>query len=42
MIKLKSLLTEADYQIYHKSFTDAAEAARKLAEKRGFEINEDD
>jgi hypothetical protein len=35
-------LKEADYQIYHKSFTDAADAARKLAEKRGFEINEDD
>jgi hypothetical protein len=35
-------INEADYQVYHKSFTDAADAARKLAEKRGFEIDEDD
>lgn len=42
MIKLKSLLKEADYKVYHKSFTDAADEARKFAEKRGFEIDEDD
>jgi hypothetical protein len=35
-------INEADYQVYHKSFTDAADAARKMAEKRGFEIDEDD
>jgi hypothetical protein len=42
MIKLKQLLNESDYKIYHKSFTEASEEARKLAEKRGFEIDEDD
>jgi len=42
MIRLKSLLKESDYKVYHKSFTDAAEEAKKLAEKRGFEIDEDD
>ena len=35
-------LNESDYKIYHKSFTEASEEARKLAEKRGFEIDEDD
>src|SRR6056300_803698 len=35
-------LKEADYQVYHKSFTDADDEARKFAEKRGFEIDEDD
>jgi len=42
MIKLKSLLKEAEYKVYHKSFTDAADEARKLAEKRGYQIDEDD
>jgi len=42
MIKLKELLNESDYKVYHKSFTEASEEARKLAEKRGFEIDEDD
>jgi hypothetical protein len=42
MIKLKDLLNEADYKVYHKSFTDAADEARQFAEKRGFEIDEDD
>tara|TARA_R110000803_G_scaffold83476_1_gene149569 strand:- start:1290 stop:1589 length:300 start_codon:yes stop_codon:yes gene_type:complete len=42
MIKLKELLSESDYKIYHKSFTEASEEARKLAKKRGFEIDEDD
>ena len=42
MIKLKDLLNEAEYKVYHKSFTDAADEARKIAEKRGFEIDEDD
>ena len=42
MISLKSLLMEADYPVYHKSFTSAADAAKKYAEKRGFKIDEDD
>ena len=35
-------LNEADYKVYHKSFTASADEARKFAEKRGFEIDEDD
>lgn len=35
-------LNEADYKVYHKSFTGSADEARKFAEKRGFEIDEDD
>ena len=35
-------VNEANYKVYHKSFTEAAEEARRMAEKRGFEINEDD
>ena len=35
-------LNESDYKVYHKSFTEASEEARKLAEKRGFELDEDD
>lgn len=35
-------LNEAEYPVYHKSFTSAADAAKKYAEKRGFEIDEDD
>lgn len=36
------VVNEANYKVYHKSFTDAAQEARAMAEKRGFEINEDD
>lgn len=35
-------LNEAEYPVYHKSFTSAADAAKKYAEKRGFEVDEDD
>ncbi len=38
----ESSLNEADYKVYHKSFTGSADEARKFAEKRGFEIDEDD
>ena len=38
--ELKSLL-EKQYELYHKSFTSAAETARKVAEKKGFEIDEE-
>ena len=43
-MKLKDLLKEAkhDYTTYHKSFTDAADEARRLAERLGYEIDEDD
>ena len=44
MIKLKTLIKEAksDYEVYHKSYTSAIEAAREYAEKKGFEIDNDD
>jgi len=37
-------ITEAksDYEVYHKSYTSAIEAARAYAEKKGYEINNDD
>jgi hypothetical protein len=36
-----NLLKEYKYELYHKSFTSAAETARKVAEKKGFEIDEE-
>jgi hypothetical protein len=43
MIKLKSLLNEKqDLETYHKSYTSAINAAREYAEKKGYEINDDD
>ena len=40
---IREVLREgSDYNIYHKSFTSAAEEARKLASKNGYEIDEDD
>jgi len=44
MIKLASLIKEAksDYEVYHKSYTSAINAAREYAEKKGYDINDDD
>ena len=44
MIKLASLIKEkkSDYEVYHKSYTSAINAARDYAEKNGYEINDDD
>ena len=44
MIKLASLIKEkkSDYEVYHKSYTSAINAARDYAEKQGYEINDDD
>jgi hypothetical protein len=50
MITLKSIIANAKItpsinevnDTYFNSFTDAVSYARKAAEKRGFEINEDD
>jgi len=41
---LKESVTEAKapYEVYHKSYTSAIEAAREYAEKKGFEIDNDD
>ena len=41
-MKLKDLLTEWKYETYHRSFSDAADEARKVAEDKGYEIDEDD
>jgi len=37
-------VTEAksDYEVYHKSYTSAINAAKTYAEKKGYEINDDD
>jgi len=42
--KIKESVTEAksDYEVYHKSYTSAIQAARAYAEKKGYEINDDD
>ncbi len=42
--KLRESVKEAksDYEVYHKSYTSAIEAARAYAEKKGYEINNDD
>tara|TARA_B100002019_G_scaffold266953_1_gene257665 strand:- start:100 stop:432 length:333 start_codon:yes stop_codon:yes gene_type:complete len=39
--EFQKLLNEYKYKLYHKSFTQAAEEARKVAEKKGFEIDEE-
>ncbi len=43
-MKLKAILGESkyDYETYHNSFGEAADEARRLAERRGYEIDEDD
>jgi hypothetical protein len=42
-MKLKDLLEEKfDVDTYHNSFSDAAGEARRIAEIRGYEIDEDD
>lgn len=40
----ESLLKESkqEFEVYHNSFTDAAQTAREMAEKRGYTIDEDD
>lgn len=41
-LRLKSVMNEAKFEVYHKSYTSAIEAAREYAEKQGYEINNDD
>ena len=42
-IKVESVNeAKAPYEVYHKSYTSAIEAAREYAEKKGFEIDNDD
>ena len=40
-MKLSKVLNE-DYKIYHKSFSSAAQAAVKMATKKGYEVDQDD
>ena len=42
MIRLKHILSEAKFQVYHNSYTSAISAAREWAEKEGYEIDDDD
>ena len=44
MIKLKSLIKEANepYKVYHTSYSSAVQEAERLANKRGFEVDEED
>ena len=41
-MRLKGVMNEAKYDVYHKSYTSAIQAAREYAEKQGYEINNDD
>ena len=42
-MRLKGVMeAKSDYEVYHKSYTSAIEAAREYAEKKGYEINNDD
>ena len=36
--EFNNILKEYKYKLYHKSFTEAATEARKVAEKKGFEF----
>ena len=42
--RVNESITEAksDYEVYHKSYTSAIQAAKAYAEKKGYEINDDD
>ena len=42
LISVAKSLVSGKYPIYHSSFSSAVDAARTLAEKSGFEIDEDD
>jgi len=43
MVKRESVKeAKTPYEVYHKSYTSAIEAAREYAEKKGFEIDNDD
>ena len=42
MISFSQYLVEADYPLYHKTFTNASQAALDLVKKKGFEIDDDD
>lgn len=41
-MKLKNLLKESKYEVYHDSFTSAAEEVIRVVNKRGFDVDEND
>jgi hypothetical protein len=42
-MRLKGVMeAKSDYEVYHKSYTSAINAAKEYAEKKGYEINNDD
>jgi hypothetical protein len=42
MIRLKSLLQEAKFPIYHKTYTSAINSALEWAEKQGYEYDKEE
>ena len=44
MISLKKILKEAkaDYQVYHKTYSAAIATAKAYAEKKGYEVDDED
>lgn len=44
MISLKKILTEAksEYPVYHFTYTSAINAAKEYAEKKGYEVDDED
>lgn len=42
MIKLKQLITENKYQLYHNSYTSAVNTALEYAEQRGYEYDKEE
>jgi hypothetical protein len=42
LLKVAKVIVGSNYLIHHDSYTSAVQAARDMAEKKGFEIDEDD
>jgi len=41
-MKLSKVLLETNYQLYHPTFISASQAAHDYAEKKGYEINDNE
>lgn len=39
---IREIIKESNYQVYHRSYTDAIEAALKYVKTKGYEVDEDD
>lgn len=42
MIRLRNILNEAKFEVYHNTYTSAIQAAKEWAEKSGYEIDDED